>query len=292
MAGTVGGHGTAVLEESARLMRQRQPTTSTRGILRPEAVGRVFSLRRTLPADDLAHLVERHWVVTWDLRGRPPYRQEVVTHPCVNLVFEPNGVAVFGVHRRSDVRVLSGRGWGVGTKFRPGGFSGFYGRPVHELTDRFASLEDVFGSDGAALARDGAAAPDPAAKIACVEAFLRARMPPPDPEIELVHEVVLDMLDVPPGTTVDELARRHAVSTRTLQRLFRRHVGVGPKWVLRRYRLHEAAEQLAAGERDDWTRLALDLGYFDHAHFIRDFRAVVGRSPAEYEALCAALAAA
>ena len=273
-------------------MRQRQPTTSTRGILRPEAVGRVFSLRRTLPADDLAHLVERHWVVTWDLRGRPPYRQEVVTHPCVNLVFEPNGVAVFGVHRRSDVRVLSGRGWGVGTKFRPGGFSGFYGRPVHELTDRFASLEDVFGSDGAALARDGAAAPDPAAKIACVEAFLRARMPPPDPEVQLVHEVVLDMLEVPPGTTVDEVARRHAVSTRTLQRLFRRHVGVGPKWVLRRYRLHEAAEQLAAGERRDWTSLALDLGYFDHAHFIRDFRAVVGRSPAEYEAQCAALAAA
>lgn len=81
------------------------------------------------------------------------------------------------------------------------------------------------------------------------------------------------------------------MSTRTLQRLFRRHVGVGPKWVLGRYRLHAAAEQLAAGERHDWTTLALDLGYFDHAHFIRDFSAVAGRSPAEYEAQCAALAA-
>jgi AraC-like DNA-binding protein len=270
----------------------QRPTTSTRGILRPEAVGRVFSLERTAPAADLAHLVERHWVVSWDLRDRPPYRQEVVTHPCVNLVFEPNGAAVFGVHRRPDARVLSGGGWAVGTKFRPGGFSPFYGGPVHELTDRFAPLERIFGAAGAQLARDGAAAPYPAAKITCVEAFLRARVPPADPEVELVHAVVADMLDVPPGTTVDELAHRHAVSTRTLQRLFRRHVGVGPKWVLRRYRLHEAAEQLAAGERDDWTTLALDLGYFDHAHFIRDFRAVVGRSPSEYEAQCAALAAA
>jgi AraC-like DNA-binding protein len=273
-------------------MRSRQPTTSTRGILRPEAVGRVFSLERTGPADDLAHLVERHWVVSWDLRGRPPYRQEVAGHPCVNLVFEPRGAAVFGVQRRPDARTLEGRGWGVGTKFRPGGFYGFYGRPVHELTDRFASLADVFGADGARLAHDGHAVPDPAANIAAVEAFLRARLPPPDPEVELVHDVVVDMLRVAPGSTVDELARRHAVSTRTLQRLFRRHVGVGPKWVLRRYRLHEAAEQLAAGERRDWTSLALDLGYFDHAHFIRDFRAVVGRSPAEYEAQCAALAAA
>jgi AraC-like DNA-binding protein len=292
MAWTVGGHPTVVLEESATLMPQRRPTTSTRGILRPEAVGRVFELRRTPPVDELAHLIERHWVVSWDLRGRPPYRQEVAGHPCVNLVFEPHGAAVFGVHRRPDSRTLTGRGWAVGTKFRPGGFSGFYGRPVHELTDRFARLEDVFGRDGARLADHGADAPDPQARIAAIEAFLRDRLPPPDPEIDLVHEVVLDMLEVVPGTTVDALARRHAVSTRTLQRLFRRHVGVGPKWVLRRYRLHEAAEQLAAGERHDWTSLALDLGYFDHAHFIRDFRAVVGRSPAEYEAQCAALAAA
>jgi AraC-like DNA-binding protein len=269
-------------------------TASTRGILGPDAIGRVFSLRRTPPAPDLARLIERHWVVRWDLGDRPPHRQEVVTHPCVNLVFEPHGAAVFGVQRRRDSRLLRGRGWAVGVKFRPGGFSGFLGRPVHELTDRAVPLADVFGDDGARLAADAAAQPDdePAAKIALAEAFLRARMPPPDAEVELVLAVVADMLDVPPGATVQEIARRHAVSTRTLQRLFRRHVGVGPKWVLRRHRLQEAAEQLAAGERRDWTRLALDLGYFDHAHFIRDFRAVVGRSPAEYEAQCAALAAA
>jgi AraC-like DNA-binding protein len=267
----------------------QRATASTGGILRPDAVGRVFALRRTPPAPDLAHLIERHWVVRWDLRGRPPYRQEVVTHPCVNLVFEPHGAAVFGVQRRRDSRLLQGSGWAVGVKFRPGGFSGFLGRPVHEITDRALALGDVFGDDGAGLAADAAARPDPAAKIALVEAFLRERMPPPDPDVELVLAVVAHMLEVDPATTVEEIARRHAVSTRTLQRLFRRHVGVGPKWVLRRHRLQEAADQLAAGERSDWTRLALDLGYFDHAHFIRDFRAVVGRSPAEYEALCAAL---
>jgi AraC-like DNA-binding protein len=269
-----------------------RPTTSTRGILGPDAIGRVFSLRRTPPTADLAHFVERHWVVRWDLRGRPPHRQEVVTHPCVNLVFEPHGAAVHGVHRRRDARILAGRGWAVGVKFRPGGFSGFLGRPVHEITDRSVSLPDVFGASARDLERDAAAVADPHAKIALAEAFLRERMPEPDPEVDLVQAVVADMLDVAPGATVEEVARRHAVSTRTLQRLFRRHVGVGPKWVLRRYRLHEAAEQLAAGERSDWTALALDLGYFDHAHFIRDFRAVVGRSPAEYEAICAALATA
>ena len=45
----------------------------TRGILRPAALGRVFSLDRPPPPADLAHAVDRHWIVSWDLRGRDPY---------------------------------------------------------------------------------------------------------------------------------------------------------------------------------------------------------------------------
>jgi AraC-like DNA-binding protein len=81
---------------------------------------------------------------------------------------------------------------------------------------------------------------------------------------------------------VDELAARHAMSSRSLQRLFRRYVGVSPKWVLQRYRLHEAAERIAEGRDGDWAATALELGYFDQAHFIRDFKALIGASPAQY----------
>src|SRR3954468_9177321 len=69
IAATVDAARRAVLEESATTMTR--PTASTYGILGPDAVGRVFSLRRTPPADDLAHLLERHWVVRWDRGGRP-----------------------------------------------------------------------------------------------------------------------------------------------------------------------------------------------------------------------------
>jgi AraC-like DNA-binding protein len=77
------------------------------------------------------------------------------------------------------------------------------------------------------------------------------------------------------------------LSARALQRLFRRHVGVGPKWTLRRFRIHEAAERLAGGAPVDWAALAQELGYCDQAHFIRDFKAQVGRSPGVYAAECA-----
>jgi AraC-like DNA-binding protein len=69
---------------------------------------------------------------------------------------------------------------------------------------------------------------------------------------------------------------------RRLQRLFADYVGVGPKWVIRRYRLHEITERMAAGGRIDWLRLALQLGYADQAHLSRDFTAIVGETPTRY----------
>jgi AraC-like DNA-binding protein len=72
------------------------------------------------------------------------------------------------------------------------------------------------------------------------------------------------------------------MTPRSLQRLFRRYVGIGPKWVLSRYRLQDAAAAIDAGEATDLATLAADLGWFDQAHFSRDFREVVGVTPSQY----------
>jgi AraC-like DNA-binding protein len=80
----------------------------------------------------------------------------------------------------------------------------------------------------------------------------------------------------------EELADRVGVGLRTLQRGMRACVGVGAKQVIRRYRILEAAGQLGRGEPVDQIELALALGYADQAHFVRDFRAIVGRPPARY----------
>jgi AraC-like DNA-binding protein len=262
-------------------------TTSTKGILQPGEAAASFTLTRRPPAGDLAGYVERHWIVAWDRRERPPFEQRILPHPCVNLVAEPGLVAVHGIPSRVSAHRLEGAGMAVGTKFRPGGFAGYHRRPASALRDRALPLAEVFGPAGAALERDLLAATgDPDAHIAAVEGFLRERRPAPDARFDLVRAVVADMLAGPPDTTVAALARRHGVSERTLQRLFRRYIGVGPKWVLRRYRMHEAAERIAAGEAEDLARLALDLGYFDQPHFIGDFTAQIGCSPGVYARAC------
>jgi AraC-like DNA-binding protein len=140
----------------------------------------------------------------------------------------------------------------------------------------------VFGADGDTVDRAVLAACTDRARIAIVEDFLRALEPQPDPQVARVGAMVASAAKDRSILKVDDLVERFGVNKRTLQRLFVKYVGVSPKWVIQRYRLHEAAEQLVAGGQVGHAELALQLGYSDQAHFVRDFKTIVGVSPAAY----------
>jgi AraC-like DNA-binding protein len=234
--------------------------------------GRAYEHVRWPAAPGLEPWVEKHWMVSWDLAPGESHVQHVLTHPCGHLVSEGGRSLVFGVGTGRFDRVLEGSGRAVGTKFRPGALHAFTGVPMSDLTNRAIPACEAFGADV------------DAADTEAVDAFLLAFAPEPDEGFRLVAEATRLTLSDPGIARVEDLAARLAVSQRTLQRLFRERVGVTPKWMLKRYRLHEAAERIADGDVDDWAAFALDLGYFDQAHFIRDFKAIVGRTPADYAA--------
>ncbi len=57
---------------------------------------------------------------------------------------------------------------------------------------------------------------------------------------------------------------------------------MGPKWVILRYRIHEALERAESDPAVEWARLAADLGYSDQARLVRDFTATVGVPPTAF----------
>jgi len=259
-------------------------TTSEYGLLGVRDID--FALDRYPPAPDLAPLVERHWVVSWEL---PPGREATVTllpQPCVNLVLDQGRLAVCGVGRDRFSYVYRGTGRVFGVKFRPGAFLPFLRRPVAEITESVLPAERLWGPAATALAEQLSAAEGVDRLVGSAEAFLRARWPPDDPQVELVGRIVAAMLHDPSIGRVDQVTERFGLTARTLQRLFQRYVGVSPKWVLRRYRLHEAAAALAREQDRPWAEVATDLGYFDQSHFIRDFTAAIGLTPVAYAQAC------
>ena len=268
--------------------KTRHIPTEPRGILVPRFEAGSFCHERLAPCAALAGLVEHYWYVGWDMRGHPPQQQETLPHPNVHLVIEPETDGVYGVHTARYTKQLAGQGFAFGVKFSPGGFRPFLGRAVAAIADRRLALADVFGPAGAALARQVRACAGPAggaqaapAMAALAQAFLLQRLPPPDAAAGQAAQLVAAIAADPALLTVDALAGRAGMHTRALQRLFQHYVGVGPKWVIKRYRMHEAVAQLQAGA-PELARLAVDLGYYDQAHFIKDFTALVGKPPGEY----------
>jgi len=255
-----------------------------RGVLRHDREAGAFHHARVAPGAPLRAFVEHFWIVRWDLRGHAPQRRETLPHPNVHLVIERGRTRIFGVHSARFTRLLEGAGCVFGVKFRPGGFRPFLRRSVATIANGSLSLRDVFGSAADTLEDDVLACADDDGRIDAASRFLGAHLPAPDANVERAAGIVADIARDRGMTRVEELARRHGTTMRALQRLFNDYVGVGPKWVIKRYRLHEAVEQLNADLPVDWAALALDLGYFDQSHFIRDFRRLVGRPPADYAA--------
>jgi len=278
-----------------------QPTVAPpRGVLHvAEDRGSSFFHQRLEPPPELAPFVQHFWFVLWDLRDATPSRAETFPHPNCYLVFEHDleqGVNDASVLRRAEVsgvttgkfsRSMEGHGRVFGLKFQPGGLRPFFHTSVSVLTNRVVPASEVFGPNIQdpnilTLAKQLRRLDTPEDMAAATAAYFARHLPAFDSNTELATALVNRILHDPTILSVEALSKRSGQSVRSLQRLFREYVGASPKWVIRRFRLHELLERFHSGEEVDGARLALELGYSDQAHLINDFRKLAGITPTEY----------
>lgn len=233
--------------------------------------------------------VEHYWTVQWELPTGASYRSSLVPVAQANLTIEQAtshragvstpGVFVTGVVSRARFDVtLTGAGGVVGVKFRPGALTALTGVAATGLRDRVIPAAEVF-ADADALA--GLSADDPGA-VDRLDEFLLAVPRTESAELEALADVIAVLEDSAPAMSAAQLAERCGMGLRSLQRLCRHYIGVGPQWLVARARVHTAISRLHAGDYDTLAELAIELGWFDQAHFGRDFGALVGESPGVY----------
>jgi AraC-like DNA-binding protein len=267
----------------------------SRGILDPWLLRQRVGLTRYPAGDALAAVVDLFWAVRWNLPPGTTHHQQLLTRPGANFSVGcrngrpgdtragPVEARLTGVTRGLTTRLLVGQGWAVAALARPGGLGAFIAGPASDLTDQVVPLGQATGIDEAALLGQVTGEPDEAARIGLLAAALERRLDPgragPAAQVAEIARLAETSRDV---RRLADLCERADVGQRTLQRMFGEYAGVSPTWVIRRYRLLEAAEAVREGRQVSWAEVAAGLGYADQAHLIRDFRAAIGQTPAAY----------
>jgi AraC-like DNA-binding protein len=256
-----------------------------------DAAGYTPPIFRYAPGPGMADLVRRYWIPVWSMPPGESTVQRVLQYPVCLLVVSHEYSIMVGVDTGLGRQELTGAGWALGGMLQPAAGSMLLGGPVSQLTDRRIPLTDVPGVDGAAVTEQirSALRPTPSAEsahraaITALEDALRG-LGPVDEEGLLVNRIVEYVEQRTDIQRVRQVRDEFGIGERALQRLTARRIGLSPKWLIQRRRLHEAAERLRTGDRVDLAAVAADLGYADQAHFTRDFRTVTGVTPGSFAA--------
>jgi AraC-like DNA-binding protein len=258
-------------------------TDISTGILHREKGAPFFQLNRYFPSASLADFVEHYWMVEWALPEGYTHVQEVLPTLSVQLAFQLEGATIYGVQKQRFIQYISGTGRVVGVKFKPGGFYPFLKKSVltiaHQQVDAYKLL-DITALIHIPVSGEHAPA------LEAIEALLLSLLPEKDEKMLLVQQIAAMALADRTMMAATQLAAHFHITIRTLERIFSKYAGINPKWAIKIFRFHEVVERIAGSTTANWAQLAIDLGYFDQAHFIKDFRMMMGKTPQEYAAEC------
>jgi len=170
----------------------------------------------------------------------------------------------------------------IGVHFKAGGALPFLGSPAHELANRHTDLENLWGRRAVEIHERLSATVSPDGRFRLLENLLLSRLRGGERRHRAVSQA-LDALGRTRGrSTTRHLASDVGLSEKRFIDLFRFEVGLAPKIFHRILRFQRVLGAVRTQPEPDWSELALQYGYFDQSHLIRDFVAFSGVSPADY----------
>jgi AraC-like DNA-binding protein len=167
----------------------------------------------------------------------------------------------------------------LGIRFRPGGVARFLQVPMADLVDRETPLVDLWGKAAAELENAVHEAPSLGGALSVAGAWLSQRLAGRRPQVPAAQPAVEAIVAARGQVRIEAVARELGWSRRRLERAFGHDLGISPKLFARIVRLNAVLASLGGPERSRATDLALDAGYFDQAHLLRDFRDLAGATP-------------
>ncbi len=227
-------------------------------------------------------------------------KQRIVPDGCMELIFhygdlyyqyrEDGGVFlqprafVFGQITSALEIAASGKSGILAARFHPEGFDPLATIPLREMENTAVSLEILFGENGLQLETQVLNAANNTERIKIIESFLLERLQSSEAIDRVSKSCVETLLQLKGQVSVDALSDQMNINRRQLERKFSSAIGLSPKQLSRIIRLQATLKMLEKGEFENLTELAYANGYFDQAHFIKDFKEFTGMSPKQFYA--------
>ncbi|HSS22211.1 MAG TPA: helix-turn-helix domain-containing protein [Pyrinomonadaceae bacterium] len=249
------------------------------------------------PSLPLAEHVECFWFVTGENESSiKPEPERIFPDGCIEWIFhladpfqrsalsgnwetQPRSFIV-GQLTRFLLLQPTGRVEIMGVRFKPGGAYRFLPLPLDCLTDQNVTTRDVWGRSGAYLEGAVFDASDNVKRQLLVEEFLLGQLQKTTPRLRL-EAAVAEVRRSRGQTRINDLAQRLDVSSRQLEREFRSGIGLSPKALARTIRFQNLLRLVGEGVLREWAHVALESGYSDQPHMVREFREFAGQSPNE-----------
>lgn len=254
------------------------------GVLHQRQSAELYQLRRYLPDAALAELIEQFWLVDWDLRGKAAHMQQNLPDPNFHLVINTGTVTLLGPVSKSYSYEMQGKGQIIGVKFALGALAERLNFRPADFIDKQLEVEQVFNMDTSRLLSELSAANSDQQRVAILQSCFKPFAIVPSEQGARLRQLVSLIKQQSDITKVELLSEHSNLSVQAIQRCFRQYLGINPKWLIRKYRLHQAL-LLLEQQSVEIADLVEVLGYTDQSHLIRDFKEFLGVTPAAYTRL-------
>ncbi|NVB80570.1 MAG: AraC family transcriptional regulator [Kofleriaceae bacterium] len=206
-------------------------------------------------------------------------RDEIrVIDPRTRRLRRLSGALVSGTYREAFIIDTEAHASMIGVHFKPGG-AGLLGVPAGSLADDHVELAALWGADAAWLRERLCGATSLDARFDILEHALLARLRHARPRHPATQFAIAELDGT--GRSIASVVEELGLSHRRLIEVFTADVGVAPKLFGRLRRFQRAWALGSASATPAWSRLAVQTGYSDQSHLIREFVAFAGAPPGE-----------
>ena len=243
------------------------------------------------PSEPLKEIVKEYWV--FEDEHTTPQSQKIIPDGYSEIIIHYGDPYMINLHGSWEVQSSllfsnqiskyfflenTGTSGMIGIKLHPASFYEIFGNEMSGYTDKVFTLADIIPDEIAALGETKKNEIDVLEKIKIIEDWLLNK----NRKTEALVRSIIDTILAESGKVdIEGLAQKNNISLRQLERQFKKVVGISPKFYSRIIRFSNIFTLMESGE-NSWVRLALQSGYFDQSHFIKNFKEFTGEDPSTY----------